>query len=63
MDWGKLHLPTVPGALPPTLWADAVVNRVLVVAMLAAVLLVLRDYYLRLLQVHHSTYQHLFSTV
>ena len=45
MDWGTLHLPTVPGALPPTLWADAVVNRVLVVAMLAAILLVLRDYF------------------
>ena len=44
MDWGTLHLPTVPGALPPALWADAVVNRVLVVAMLAAALLVLRDY-------------------
>lgn len=44
MDWGTLHLPTSPGTLPPALWADAVVNRVLVVAMLAAALLVLRDY-------------------
>lgn len=45
MDWGTLHLPTVPGTLPPALWADAVVNRILVVAMLAAALLVLKDYF------------------
>ena len=45
MDWGTLHLPTVPGTLPPALWADAVANRVMVVAMLAATLLVLRDYF------------------
>lgn len=45
MDWGTLHLPTSPGALPPAVWADAVVNRILVVAMLAAALLVLRDYF------------------
>lgn len=45
MDWGTLHLPTSPGTLPPAVWADVVVNRILVVAMLAAALLVLRDYF------------------
>lgn len=44
MDWGTLHLSTYPGTLPPAAWADVVVNRILVVAMLAAALLVLRDY-------------------
>lgn len=44
MDWGTLHLSTSPGTLPPVVWADLVVNRILVVAMLAAALLVLRDY-------------------
>lgn len=44
MDWGTLHLPTSPGALPPAVWADATVNRILVVVMLAAALQVLRDY-------------------
>ena len=45
MDWGTLHLPTAAGTLPSALWADAVVNRILVVVMLAATLLVLRDYF------------------
>ncbi len=44
MDWGTLHLSTSPETLPPAVWADIVVNRILVVAMLAAALLVLRDY-------------------
>ena len=45
MDWGTLHLPTSPGALPSAVWADATVNRILVVVMLAAALLVLRDFF------------------
>lgn len=44
MDWGTLHLSTSAGTLPPAVWADIVVNRILVVVMLAAALLVLRDY-------------------
>ena len=45
MDFGALHLPTLPGPVPPELWADAGINRVLTVLALLAALLVLRDYF------------------
>ena len=44
MDWGTLHLLSYPTPLPPELWADAVVNRILAVLAMLAALLVLRDY-------------------
>ena len=45
MEFGILHLPTGPGPVPPELWAELGVNRILVVLMLAAALLVLKDYF------------------
>ena len=45
MDWGILHLPVSPGELPPQMWADVSMNRILTVLMLVVGLLALRDYF------------------